>query len=353
MKRKIKKISIISTLVFSVFINPFISKANFNTNIERLSGKNREITSVKVSKWKYEEADSVIITSGEDFPDAISSGSLAQLLDIPILLSTKDKIPYEVKNEINRLKPSKIFIVGGKGKISEESIKELNIDYERIAGEDRYKTSEKVVEKYWEFSEDKTNKDLIVAGGKNFPDALSSSYLSYKLKIPILIINGENSNYFQYAKYGVGSLNSLGLKEFNGEHIYGGDRFETSLAVSKYFNEDYERVVISSGLNYADALVSSTIGSPIVISGKMGFNRNIIKYLGEIAPNKFIFVGGEEFLPKILEDQIIGGIDRNFENIYLPTPLQSNEHGKIMVLSYHDVGDYEERYQRTPEGFKF
>ncbi|QQK08830.1 cell wall-binding repeat-containing protein [Miniphocaeibacter halophilus] len=347
-----KRILFILISVITLLFTGLKSSANEEfTEIRRISGDNRYLTSVEFSRKNFSSSEFAVITSGQDFPDAISSGALAQILKAPILLVENNNISNEVREEIGRLGADKVYIVGGESKIKESLIKTLNIDYEILAGKDRYETSEKVLEKYEEIS-GVEEENIIIAGGNNYPDALSASYLAKELKKPILLVNGEN-NYLNRAKYAVGSLKSLNLKEFNGELIYGPDRYATSLAVMKYLGKENNEILISSGIEYADALVASSIGKPILLSDKEGFSREIIEYIGSLSPNNIIFMGGEKLLPKYLEDQIIGSIDYNFENAVLPEPMKSNTSGKVMIFTYHDVGDKEHRYQRTPEGFKY
>lgn len=347
-----KKILIILVLITSLVIKgPGSFASEEFTEITRISGSNRYLTSVEFSKNNFSSSEFAVITSGQDFPDAISSGALAQILKAPILLVESNSMANEVRNEIERLGVSKLYVVGGESKVRENLIKTLNIDYERLAGKDRYETSEKVLEKFEEIN-GLVEENIIVAGGNDYPDALSASYLAKELNKPILLINGE-SKYLDRANYAVGSLKSLNLKEFKGELIYGSDRYDTSLAVIKYLGKENSEIVVSSGIDYADALVASSLGKPILLSGYKGFSRAIIKYIGELSPANVVFTGGEKLLPKYLEDQIIGSIDYNFENATLPEPMESNTSGKVMIFTYHDVGEEEHRYQRTPEGLKY
>ena len=56
-------------------------------NVRRIFGANRYETAVEISKDLYEKADTVIIASGENFPDALAGGSLAVQIDSPEIIS--------------------------------------------------------------------------------------------------------------------------------------------------------------------------------------------------------------------------------------------------------------------------
>lgn len=77
---------------------------------------------------------------------------------------------------MNKIKPSKVYIIGGTGAIS-DSIKEqvkstTNItdkNVVRISGQDRYETSINIAKHF------DLNGDVTFALGENFPDALAES----------------------------------------------------------------------------------------------------------------------------------------------------------------------------------
>ena len=56
-------------------------------NVRQIFGANRYETAVEISKDLYEKADTVIIASGENFPDALAGGSLAVQIDSPEIIS--------------------------------------------------------------------------------------------------------------------------------------------------------------------------------------------------------------------------------------------------------------------------
>ncbi|OFI05872.1 N-acetylmuramoyl-L-alanine amidase LytC precursor [Clostridium acetireducens DSM 10703] len=184
----------------------------------------------------------------------------------------------------------------------------------RIYGMDRYETSSKIATAY---SKDEINS-IVVASGRNFPDALSGSVLSKKLNCPILLMDKDFNNSKVSVEYikthlnksgtvyilgGEGSiegsfvkhLNSLGYK--NIERLYGKDRFFTNKAIVDYLNvKEGTPVILANGNNFPDALsVSSAAackGYPIVLT-----NTDNIPNAGEILlknlkPSTVYIIGG-------------------------------------------------------------
>lgn len=87
--------------------------------LDRLAGKDRYETSIEVSK-KYNNRDTVIISSGEKYTDELTATVLANKLDVPILLTRKDEVSTKTLDEIKRLGSKNIIIIGEKETISEK-----------------------------------------------------------------------------------------------------------------------------------------------------------------------------------------------------------------------------------------
>ena len=75
------------------YLNPALEKdqnsgitQQLDIKLERIFGNNRYLTSGAISSYYRKKASTVIIASGEDFPDALSSSALAHTMEAPILL---------------------------------------------------------------------------------------------------------------------------------------------------------------------------------------------------------------------------------------------------------------------------
>lgn len=85
----------------------------------------------------------VYIVTGENFPDALGVGPASALDRGPILMVTKTSIPAPTKNELSRLSPDRIVVVGGTAVISASIESQLAAwaPVSRIAGANRYETA--------------------------------------------------------------------------------------------------------------------------------------------------------------------------------------------------------------------
>ena len=61
----------------------------------------------------------MLIATGALFPDGLSASGVAGDLNAPVLLVKPDSLPSSVANELVRLDPSQIRILGGSAAISD------------------------------------------------------------------------------------------------------------------------------------------------------------------------------------------------------------------------------------------
>jgi putative cell wall-binding protein/peptidoglycan/xylan/chitin deacetylase (PgdA/CDA1 family) len=92
-------------------------------SVKRVSGDNRYETSVAVSVEAFDAADTVFLTTGQSFPDALSAAPAAAGLNAPILLTTPTCAPAETISEVDRLGADRIIVLGGTNAVSDAAAK--------------------------------------------------------------------------------------------------------------------------------------------------------------------------------------------------------------------------------------
>ena len=257
---------------------PSVTVKTAGKTIGRIEGLNRFETAAKVSKETYEEAETVVIARGLDFPDALSGAPLAYQLKAPILLAKTNDLPKETAKEMERLNAKKAIILGGVNAISlstEKAINSLGVTTERISGENRYETSAKIAKRMGG-----SPKLAIVAYGLNFPDALAIAPYAAQHGYPILLVD----------KNKIPDATNLALKNIADTLVIGGDqvitnkvyrdlpsperiagenRFETAARVKKTFYPDATKAYMATGFGFADALAGSVLaakdGAPLLL----------------------------------------------------------------------------------------
>jgi len=116
-------------------------------SVVRIAGMDRYGTSYKIaSSLKDLTVSTVVISSGEQYPDALSISSIAANKGWPILLSPYDALPQEMKSFLLERKPSKVYITGGVVAILDNVKSEIcsllpQASVERLSGQSRFDTN--------------------------------------------------------------------------------------------------------------------------------------------------------------------------------------------------------------------
>ena len=294
LKNQLKKLTV-AALVAAMIVPAGVSNAAAQQTT-RISGKDRIATSVEISKSAYSTSENVVLASGFNFADALSAGQLASALDAPLLLSSQDKLDSQTKNEIERLKAKKVFVVGGDNAISKTGIdttlKSEKIDVTRLEGQDRYSTSQQVMEKTKEII---NPEYLLIASGKNFPDALAATGFFVNHKSVMVLSDGVTYPQSNLQEIAIGGKNQLPLKGFKGKRVSGKDRYETALEIAKLSFDKNNNAILASGQVFADSLSAVSLtkkhNAPIILTQSDSLTENAKKYLN--GKNVFI-VGGEK-----------------------------------------------------------
>lgn len=295
----------------------YVASSELNKIGERLSGIDRIKTAVDISQAGWDQADTVVLAQGYNFPDALTGGPLAYKKDAPLLLTDKNKLTESTKDEIKRLKASNIIILGGAGAVSEgvsDAIEGMGLKVDRIGGINRYETAQLISEQV------NSNPDkAIIASGKNFPDALSvAPYASVK-GYPILLAAKDSvSSYTSKALTGVDSTIVVGgagvisdgvMKKVKADQrVSGVDRYETSLEIAKKLpvaNPD-EKALLASGKNYPDALSGSVLAAkqkaPLLLSNPEQLPTSVNNFIAAEKYKEFFLLGGPSAMS--VEDEL-------------------------------------------------
>ncbi|WP_373899185.1 cell wall-binding repeat-containing protein [Haloimpatiens sp. FM7315] len=164
-----------------------VKKSVANLEVERVGGKDRYETSVKAAEKI--NSSKAVITSGENYADALSIASIAAQMDMPIVLSCKESIPSKAQEYIKSRNIKEAMLIGGEGVLS-KNIENKFAKVERIGGLDRYETNSKIVNIFKEKLQFK--KVFVAVGGPlktDFADALSGAALASKEYSPVILVD--------------------------------------------------------------------------------------------------------------------------------------------------------------------
>ncbi len=244
-----------------------------------LYGIDRYATAVEVSKDVfYREADTVVIATGRNWPDALGGTVLAGAYDAPILLVRTLSLPDAVKAEIERLGATQAFVLGDVGAVSQavaDEVAATGLSVTRIGGPTRYETDVKVAEATIDKLGAAYDGKAFVATGLLFPDALSASPLAYSQGWPVylssvlagppiddMVDQGVTDVVVLGNEGAVSASYEQALKDAFGEghvtRIGGDDRYATSVKIAEYGVDQaglsWNWMALATGELFPDAL---------------------------------------------------------------------------------------------------
>ena len=186
----------------------------------RVAGADRYATAVAISQEKYDDAmlsvplpplppwpnlSTAIVASGQNFPDALAGSFLAGVVNGPILLTRTNSLPAVTAQELVRLEPDRIIVLGGSGAVSDSVMTEIMDAFPagkkpsivtRSDGVDRIETAAQIAMDGASIHSLESAGTLdgfcIVANARNFPDALSASSFAAGRYIPVFLTDASS-----------------------------------------------------------------------------------------------------------------------------------------------------------------
>ena len=180
---------------------------------------------------------------------------------------------------------------------------------DRIAGSNRWETAVKISQEGWTSA-----GTVVLANGRNYPDALAGVPLAHALNAPVLLTEADSlvaATKAEIVRLGAAKviilggtgvisddvaeeLEDLGLAV---ERISGADRYETAAAIAaQVAPAGVDTVVLAYGRGYADALAAASYaavnGYPILLTEKNSLPDATKKAIEDLGATNVIVVGG-------------------------------------------------------------
>lgn len=255
---------------------------NMTPRVSRVYGSNRALTSVQVSKNAYPMAPVQVVLARQDaFADALAGAPLAYAVQGPILLTARDSLPTAVANEIKRLKPGRVIVLGGTGAVSDgvvRSVKALRsgLVVERVGGADRFATAAAIARRLKKASVTWPGQAVVVSAN-SYTDALSAGSYAAISGSPILLATRDRipaATGSVISELGIGSTLVVGGERSVGAtavahlpsptRIAGADRYATAAAMTSHGLANgliARHLTIASGTNFPDGLVGGVLAA--------------------------------------------------------------------------------------------
>lgn len=288
--------------------------AAFPGGTTRLAGTSRYETAIQVSQRYAPGVPAVFVATGTDFPDALSAAAAAALVGGPLLLTSPAAVPPVVLQEIERLSPKNIYVIGGTGAVSASVLDTLQIiaPTHRFAGADRYTTGQTIVQSIFPSS-----STVFLATGASFPDALAATGAAGAGSAPVLLVRGTSPT------LDTGTLNTLtqlgatnvviaggtgvvsqGIQTeltnlgYNVSRYGGASRYDTAALINSAFFPAgaSQSMLLATGANFPDALAGAAmagrLGAPLYVTTAACTPETVHNSIETLGASRFIIMGG-------------------------------------------------------------
>ncbi|MBM6621222.1 cell wall-binding repeat-containing protein [Micrococcaceae bacterium RIT802] len=287
----------------------------------RIYGNTRFDTPVKISRRTFPSgASTVVIASGENFPDALAGSPLATLKNAPMLLTRKDSLPASVVAELKRLRPRNILVLGGPIAVSDATVSQLKAygSVQRVAGNNLYDTSSKIASNW------NSASTVFLATGERFEDAMSLAAVAADRKAPMLLtrksaVPATTLNQLKrlnptrvYLAGGTLTISDAAVAQVrralpNARVIrYGGRTlYDTSAMIAKAFwSGGSQRQFIATGSDFPDGLTGAVMagynGAPLLLARKTCLPSSVSNALVSMEGWTNVLLGG----PLVLDSDV-------------------------------------------------
>lgn len=299
------------------------------TDRSRVAGAGRLETAAAVSATTFAAGVSAaLIATAGDFADALCGGPAAAVVGGPVLLTAGQRLPVVTADELRRLQPAEIVILGGTRAVPvtvEDDLRALDLGpVRRIAGTSRFATAAGIADAFFA-----TGVPVVyLATGSAFPDALAGGAAAAALGGPMLLVTRDAVP--PETAEALRGLQPAGVVVLGGERavseqvraelsriagvdatrVAGADRFGTAAAVSAaVFAPSTEVALIATGADYPDALAgvpaAAVHEAPLLLTTRDALPEVTAAELRRLAPSRIIVLGG----PGAVSDAVATALD--------------------------------------------
>lgn len=294
-----------------------------NPVVHRRAGAGRIETAVELSRVTFTAGtDTVLVADGGSFPDALSGAAAAAMLGSPILLVSTDAVPEATAEELRRLEPRRILVLGGTNVVSpdvEAALGGMAEEVQRLAGPDRWGTSAAISTALF------GTADVVwVASGQEFPDALAGGAAAARDGAPLLLVARDTVPAPVEAELrrlapsrivllgGTASVTEAVAQALGAiaptTRIAGQTRFDTAVLASQAVVTSATHVLIASGGDFADALAAAPVAArrsgPVLLVSRDRVPDVVTAELERLRPEVITIAGGTAAVSPAVQDAL-------------------------------------------------
>jgi putative cell wall-binding protein len=300
------------------------SGASAAPTASRIEGTGRYETAAAVSASSYDPGVPVAyVATGQSFPDALAGSPAATVEGGPVVLVRRDEVPTATGEELARLRPARIVVLGGESAVSAVVEREL-ADYTtgtvtRLAGPSRYETAAAISRAVF----DPGVERVYVTTGLGFADALSAGPPAGLQGAPVLLTapgalpDATRREIERLAPRQVVVLGGAAavwpateeaLRRLapSFDRVFGGNRYTTSASIARAgFPGTVETAYLATGADFPDALAGGPVaardGGPLLLVQKDCIPAAVQAEIVRLDPDRLVVLGGETAVSAAVE----------------------------------------------------
>ncbi|MGB3186125.1 MAG: cell wall-binding repeat-containing protein [Ornithinimicrobium sp.] len=297
-----------------------------SSDVTRLSGKDRYGTAAAVAQ-EYPSGGRVYVTTGQNYPDALAASAAAGSHDDPVLLTRKGSLPAATREQLGRIDPWRIYVVGGTGVINSSVSRALgsyagNGGVKRLSGTNRYGTAADVSQRFGSG----VSVAYISTGG-DFPDALVGAARAGHNDGPMLLTRSgslptETKAALQRLNPTritiVGNRSSVSsavfrdLRNYSGSggvaRVSGSGAEDVAANLASYYPRGVDVVYLATSADYPDALAGAaragSMSGPVLLTNRDSVPSVTREALSDLNPGRIVILGGQGAVSLDVERQV-------------------------------------------------
>lgn len=165
-------------------------QAHTSGSVTRIQGDDPAATAAAVADTYSVGPETVYLSSAEDFADGMTGAAVAGHEGNPLLFVELSNLPSSTAQQLQRLQPKELVVLGGKDVISDGTAAEAAAkaglaDFRRIGGKNRYETAALLAR------EMPDGKNLYAASGHSFVDTTTGAALAAYRGGPIVLVDRD------------------------------------------------------------------------------------------------------------------------------------------------------------------
>jgi putative cell wall-binding protein len=280
--------------------------------VRRYAGDDRYGTAAAVAGLYDAPVQTVFVTTGRTFPDALAASARAASLGVPVLMTSRDELREQTRRQLERLSPESVVVVGGPASVNDDVLDLIDDAVgsgtaRRLGGANRYEVAAKVA------TEVESSDTVFIATGMKFPDALGGSAWAGATDAPLLLVQQDRVPQATIGQLerlsperivvlgGPATISGSVVTQLGGygdvERVGGANRWEVAASVAGRF-PDAEPASVASGRTWPDALAGAARAgggdAPIILVDTDGIPAASRAQLRRLGPLSIEIYGGRD-----------------------------------------------------------